>query len=571
MIKKEVMVCLVLILGIFLIGIGSATTYCCEKTTGANPAYCQNVDSESKCATGISHLTGEELNVIAASCDTTSFCNSGTCIIQQDGICMSNTPRIVCENAGGDWDEKPKSELDQCQLGCCLIGSQSAFVTKVTCSRMSTYYGVNTSYRPNIKDELTCLASANPGTEGACVYTKDFITTCERTTRQQCQNKGRISSLSDVEFHPGFLCSAPNLGTNCVPTKKTSCDERNDVRFIDGCGNLANIYDSKRADKDTDPAGSNDYWDYWTKIQGSKCGDGKGNKNSAICGDCDFLSGSMCKQKETGEKIVGGTLVGDNFCKNLDCVDYTGNYPQEGNENGKPRHGESWCVTDSKIANWDTPGANDYKALCMNGEVIFYACDPTSMTRQKICTYGVVDENDNKIKDEDENFLNAGCKVNVWQDCVDQTTKEDCENSDVRDCEWKTYSGWEPKSKGDFDFSEELADSAPILKDSEDAGWGSCVPLFPPGFNRNLPEGVISDCAAATTSCYVVRGKTILETLIPGGTSGDCKENCECTEDSWAAELMDICNSLGDCGNKVNYINRQGDVKNALSIDKDIG
>ncbi len=72
---------------------------------------------------------------------------------------------------------------------------------------------------------------------------------------------------------------------------------------------MANIYDSSKVNNEN----------YWTYIQESTCDDGEGNKNSPSCGQCNYLSGTMCKEKGK-EKTVD---FGNYLCKDLDCSNYT--------------------------------------------------------------------------------------------------------------------------------------------------------------------------------------------------------------------------------------------------------
>ncbi len=508
---------LLLIFAVFLVGSVSAVNYCCEKTTSG--AWCQNVNTESQCSIATNPVTGELFKKTTAFCEATSYCRPGTCVNLQEGTCISNTPQIVCSGKYGFWSEKRKSELEQCKLGCCLIGEQAAFTTQISCNRLSALYGLKINWQSSINDELSCLASANPQTEGACVFTKSLVKTCERTTREKCQNEiAKNSAYSDVEFHSGYLCSAQELGATCAKSTQTQCDHKDEVRFVDTCGNLANIYDSSKVNDEA----------YWTKIQEPSCGDKEGNKNSKSCGDCDYLSGSMCKRKKTGET----TTYGDFICKDLDCKDYTGSY--SGNFD-YPHHGEIWCASDSKTSDKSAPGATYFKLMCYDGEVTKEECDST---RQKICA---------ETKDDESGFMFAACKANVWRDCTSQNKSEDCLNVDVRDCNWIT----EKAGSGDnyyFDSENGLTN-----KDS-DPDSGVCVPKYAPGFERTSASDVVGGemCVAASTICVVTYEKQ--------GAMGGwyCKDNCYCLKDAWQNALNGICTKLGDCGSKTNYIGKSG-------------
>jgi hypothetical protein len=336
------------------------------------------------------------------------------------------------------------------------------------------------------------------------------------------------SSVSNITFHSGYLCTSEELGSVCSkPTSssvvQTKCDDNGEVRFVDGCGNLANIYDSAKI---------NDF-NYWEKITEPDCSDNDGNKNSATCGDCDFLSGSICGEKENS--MVNG---GDYICKNLDCVDYKGEYYGGGDY---PRHGESWCAVTGVQ---DAVGSSYFKMICMNGEVTIDECD----ARNEICW-----QNESKYV---PGFSLANCRKNYWDistdgtgECISQNNSEDCEDTNGRDCKWI----------GDYhDYSFTLDKG---LFPNEDIG-GVCVPKYPPAFERDQNKEIIGGevCSAATSYCLVMYEKK--------GIFGDynCKENCYCDPDdsdydNFRDEINNICTSIGDCGVKKNYFNQEGKYK----------
>jgi len=85
---------------------------------------------------------------------------------------------------------------------------------------------------------------------------KIFQKTCQFITKKECSE---LNAGNGTEFYEGVLCSAETLGTDCGPSKETTCvDGRDEVFFTDSCGNLANIYDSSKInDKE-----------YWTNVYG---------------------------------------------------------------------------------------------------------------------------------------------------------------------------------------------------------------------------------------------------------------------------------------------------------------
>jgi hypothetical protein len=502
------------VLAIFLIGIASAATICCEKTTGANPAWCQNVDSQSKC--------NSNYNSISAFCESTSFCKMGTCINQREGTCMPDTEK-ACTSTGGTWSDNSSDNLQQCQLGCCLIGDQAAFVTQTSCNRMSDRYGLKINWQSNIKDELTCLASANPQTKGACVYTdsKTGTRTCNLNTKAECQDMAK--TLTDVNFHSGYLCTAPDLGTVCEKSTQTTCSGE-DVYYTDTCGNLANIYDSSRYD---DP-------DYWKTIQTPTCtvSSNPGNKDSTTCGACDYYSGSMCTERKVGDPQP---VSGNHFCKNLDCT-----YTYKG-VTKTYKHGESWCAYDNPDGTIfdNVPGSSDFRMICYNGEVTKEQCDPF---RQKICNETT--QNGVKI---------SGCVVNLWLSCYAQNNSKDCQNQDVRHCMWFPASendGFYFSSKGGL---------------SNDSGGthpsGLCLPEYSPGLLFWDDQGKYGNIVAANTICPAASaycGVKYSDSVVFG--KHHCYENCSCVDSNgaWQQSLNKICSAMGDCGVKVNYLGKNG-------------
>jgi len=140
----------------------SEATYCCEKTTDG--AYCINAPAE---------MCNEEFKTSATSCATTAYCRLGTCYDSDEGICVENTPQNICEESGGLWDGRDSLEVPQCQLGCCIIADQAAFVPLVRCKKLSTFFGVENNYDTTITSEIQCIATAQSQDKGAC--SKGFL------------------------------------------------------------------------------------------------------------------------------------------------------------------------------------------------------------------------------------------------------------------------------------------------------------------------------------------------------------------------------------------------------------
>ena len=488
-----------MLFGILSIG-NSATNVCCEKTQDG--AWCQN-SPESECDSGY--------RSVPSSCESTSYCKLGCCYDSQEGTCTKNTPQKVCQDNGGVWEDEALCEIPQCELGCCLIGDQAAFVTQTRCKKLSSLYGLETNYRTDISNELSCISTASSHEKGACVFEREFEKTCKMTTREECNNIEASSGeedASNVKFHQGYLCSAEELGTNCGPTEKTTCAEgKEEVYFLDSCGNIANVYDASKINDKT-------YWKYIAETTNeiSVCGQGKNNADSATCGNCDYYLGSTCKEYERGTDRVKPNY-GDYICRDLGCE-----YQGESYE-----HGETWCA-DSPGAKDGLPGSRDFRMICYNGEV---SAEPCADYRQEVC-----------IESEVNGFRNSGCVVNKWEACTNINEKDACEDPD-RDCKWIEGEGTQIKC-----FPE-----TPVGL----SFWG--------GDNETGDDSSQEVCDKGDYECTVKYEKGLLD------SSWDCVENCHCIDDSWRKEMETKCKLLGDCGSQNNYLGYKGDNKNSWEED----
>jgi hypothetical protein len=496
----------------------SQISYCCEKTTEG--AWCQNA-AEIQC--------DSTFKKAPTSCESTSYCKLGTCINSQEGTCAENTPQVVCEKNNGTWSEEPAENLGQCQLGCCTVGDQTAYVTQTRCKRLSSLYGLETNYRNDINNELECITTSNPSVEGACVFTREYERTCLRTTKKECRDFKADAGKEDVEFFEGRLCTDNKLGTNCGESKQTTCVEGDDaVYYLDTCGNIANVYDSsKEEDKD-----------YWSRIfdKSESCGyySLNGNANSKSCGNCDYFYGSTCKDYTLLDNSAR-PILGNYICADLSC-EYNGETYQ---------HGETWCGTNNaepdesfrygrrleKLRDDYYPGTSSYRYVCYNGDVTI---EPCADYRQEICV-----DNKIQIEGDDDTYSVAACVVNRWQDCFGQTNENDCNNSDERDCDWVPGQRFDGETEN--------------LEENEK---GYCIPDIAPGFD--FWKGTTSGkdvCGLASTTCTVVyEDKLISKEKIVSGK--------ECLSEEWRLAQETKCSSIGDCAGgysqRENYLGIKG-------------
>ena len=482
-----------------------AVTTCCEKTL--NGAFCQNVDLIQCDSKYLSSPT---------SCDSTSYCQLGVCYDSDEGLCMERVPKKACEEANGLWtaDENPP----QCDLGCCIVGEQAAFTTLQRCKKIAGQYGLQADFRPGVSDEISCIGIANAQDLGACVFESEFTRTCKFGTRSECDvtKLPKLTNNTEVQFFKDYLCTAEELNTNCQKTTKTTCIEGKDgVYFIDSCGNRANIYDSSKV---------NDV-KYWTKIvpKSEAC-----SSTSKNCGNCDYLGGSICARASQGQK----PSYGDFICRDINCYD-TSNKKDY-------KNGESWCFYDNGKSNDDRVGSRNYRHICFMGEEIVEPCEDL---RGEFCIEDSIEG------DDGESFSQAGCVINKWSDCLIQSRKVDCLNSDQRDCKWIPVG----ENAGNIvaGVAEQVTEGIQGLflnvHDSR-RDQGACVPNISPGL-AFWDGSAASQCDLVSSSCVVTYEKGLL-------SGKKCVDNCFCDikqNPQAALQALNICSSIGDCGPKANY------------------
>jgi hypothetical protein len=512
---------IVVLLSLVIVSGQTNINVCCEKTKAG--AYCVNTEMSQCDASFKSSPT---------ACSSTEYCALGTCYDSVEGICMQNTPKNICNDNGGTWSEKAPSELEQCQLGCCILNDQVAFIPKVRCMRLATLKGISIDYKASIKNELECIGIALNQEKGACVYTEDFQRKCKITTREDCQGQESYSfssndSKSGQGFYSGYLCSAEELNTVCARQTNTECFDGK-VYWLDSCGNRENVYSSS-LDKS---------WNNGKFLSPDEiCNPNNGN--DVNCGNCDYLLGTRCQEYDKSETNQQEPSSGNYYCKATECEDREGNVR---------KNGESWCVYEGPTGEGDDlVGSRHYRELCIDGEVIL---EPCAEYRNERCIQS-------SIETSSGDFSTAGCRVNRWQDCVVQLDKESCENEDSRDCSWVSIPTNTAKKKN------------------------ACVPKVSPGLkfwevSQNSSEGgsAVNTCALGTITCKGYFEQTLFERWSASGNENynDCRENskaenCECLREDWAVSANEFCTSLGDCGGYVNIKGQLGENGYTWNLD----
>ncbi len=540
-----------ILLGIFIIfSLNIVSAICCEMTI--NGGICLDVGNSQYC--------NQNYRIDDTACESTQYCSTGTCVNNAQGTCMASSSTACNPNLGGYWYDKDAEEIAECQYGCCFIGEGASFIRRTTCNKVSADIGVQPNFDDSITTQEECLLSAGPAAKGACVFQTDEGKKCTIETREKCNSEGK-------EFHAGLLCSAPELGTICTMTKRTTCVEgRNEVFFVDNCGNPANVYNS----------GLEDDVPYWTYIKDPAsseiCGYGNSNADSPNCGNCNYLLGSTCREKRAGESVDSGNYI----CGDLSC-----------NYNGEIKaHGSAWCSEPIISFEDAKPGDLSYRLYCYDGEVQWELC---GNLREKLCKEDVPGE--------------ANCFMNRWQDCVFQNSSKVCLDTDQRDCKIEMGVTRKDENGDDILFSNYTSNynsAGELINESIKSIKAMCVPKYPPGFNFWEPDAAILGvesqispsqvCSVGSASSVAGYFKSVTSgwEAIEGKCYAECLDNCtavlrdcralcarKCPESEsfmdkgasgelgvgtvdlkseWAGNQEELCIVLGDCGVKSNYI-----------------
>ncbi|MFA5953855.1 MAG: hypothetical protein WC812_04645 [Candidatus Pacearchaeota archaeon] len=509
--SKKIFFSIFLLFGIIVFSYSVlAASGCCEKTKDG--FWCQMVDDISSKCDSSNGLTSSP-----TSCDQTAYCSLGTCINSVTGECVPNLPKSECESdSAGEWDSRTLQEIPTCQLGCCSYGPYTQFVTQTKCKQLGTDYGVDPIFNDEITDELECYNSDTSYKEGACIFENGD---CRRTSKTECDSQSG-------NFEEGFLCTATNLETQCARSSETICDENGRVYFKDSCGNLANIYNEEMFSTNPNAWNSEmkDYWTYIKEIDDSSICSFTGT-TSSTCGNCDFLSGSVCSKYRLNDPTMPNSKpeFGNYVCASMDCA-----YDTDRNgEREIYHHGESWCAmtegtywdqnayeefglggirinkttgdyVEAKIlkelenqSNYNLPGSQYVLLKCIDGEVLQESC---MSYRNSFCVDVVSHESE---------FREAHCIGNDWRACLSKTTKKTCEGDSIygtQMCKWVGGFRLDGKSTTTKESNRQNIDQ------------GSCVPLLSPGLefwtdknNAECSLGNIQGSVTYATSWTVKR------------------------------------------------------------------
>ncbi|GEM_PF-6625835 len=387
-------------------------------------------------------------NLFATKCSSVGECKLGCCYSSSTGTCSLRSPKQKCLENGGNWSDDISCNIPQCQLGCCILGNQVSLVNSRECTLLSNKYNFEKKFIPFSSGE-SCEKYIGLEELGACLSDSgDFSgeKNCVYTSKKNCKTG---------DFKPGYLCTSKELNTICKPTNKTTCvEDRDQVYFLDSCGNVANIYDSSKANNQT-------YWEKPIPPEES-C-----SPESPSCGNCDYVRGSICAKYEKGK--TQKPSLGDYVCKSLHC-------------NNK-KHGESWCVYDFNPLEGIAPvGSRHFIARCFEGQISIEGC---ADFMQEIC-----------VQNTDSGYTEAKCLINDWRSCLNANDAESYSEVEKK-CEenpqcimFNEFYGEDKLKRSDgkflagFDPEKTNAEQGAIddLGKDQNKLLAHCVPRFTPGF-----------------------------------------------------------------------------------------
>lgn len=334
---------------------------CCAETKQGNT--CQYVPV-GNCSEG--SLTSPNL------CENTVFCEPGCCFSENTGLCDEATPKVSCDNVGGDWTDG-SCNINDCQRACCVLGSQAKFTTERNCEIESGFLGIPVDFREEVRTEVECIFLTEKDDEGACVFETGGETTCLYTTREECFSRTR--NLND--FYKDTFCSSPFLNTSCASNDYDGCvDGKDEVYWFDSCGNREDVKQN-----------------------------------------CSIFLGSICGKYREG--LDSRPSQGEYTCRSLDCKADNGmNY----------KNGESWCEYEGTVGDGrDVVGSRHVKHICFMGEE---KIEPCADYRNQICVGSKINIGGGQT------FSEAVCRQNNWQDCFSKNTEgeQEINNNDNPDC-----------------------------------------------------------------------------------------------------------------------------------------
>ncbi|MBM3247521.1 hypothetical protein FJZ17_03215 [Candidatus Pacearchaeota archaeon] len=434
--------------------------------------------------------------------------SEGCCFSPSSGMCSMNAESASCLTNEGEFFASPSCSESVCDLGCCVLGGNTEFVTSRTCELNSRVYGFD--YNWQLMDETSCMALRKGGQQGACLFGGDYEKNCKITTLDKC---------SSGDFYPNLTCTDSSLNTICEETTKTACYEEN-VWSLDSCGNVdkqkqvcdynAGFMCSKKsnieayckdlncnmADIPSTPLGRF-LWKPVSEAGGTLVilvsgatgatiygPDGKIIERGRSTGPSNGYDDTIRFRKKGSSYPRGSfVLTGGSRCYIKDpSARITTCAPLPAGINIPIANGETWCVGSTSV------GGRFYKQTCINGKI---ETEPCADMRAEIC---------------DQNEEGGECIMNDWASCAlandDEVDSDTNSKVDTAACSEIFCNVWEPEFElepitgilGDpVEPNEAVTEAANLLV--TDLHLEMCVPKYPGGqqfWTATNSEGICS-------------------------------------------------------------------------------
>jgi hypothetical protein len=573
---------------------------CCEKTgLGDMCRYTSTSDCD------------QSLRVSPNVCEDTEFCKIGHCFYSDEGTCSSGAPKANCGADNGEWyEQKP----NKCNKGCCLLGSNTDYVTEKRCSILAERLSFPTPSFDTSIEERACRYFTS--VEGACLYGNGL---CSFTNEETCllQQRGEFKPgkyCSDPEFDLGYeegenRCYDGNIYAyddhgnregiveNCLENGNRCKTDENGIAYCEDlrCYDEANqrwrdnleswcIYDTYVGDS-VDPVGSEHCYVF--------CKEG-----NIQLGGCSSYRNQVCAEKTKGAEVGPPTRIidsadneGDLFCPSGFEICGAQNNPYNNYMLDK-----IWCCPTQRTVNYNNKrlvdsADNQGDLVCPVG---FSICGAQNnpYTNDKLdkiwcCpTQRTIDYADKRLVDSAENegdlFCSYGFELcgaqnlfnsneildKIWcckieEENFDQGTSE----AELRENLWKECSH--------IDDAEECDDHPDCRRTGINAEnyfvFDACVPKYPPGFDifsEDSEKNGQDICGLSNLDLTEIwdddsgfRGKDdCFANCISDQGTKHCKRWWHCHSsgiyelEKFIGDVHNLCISLGDCGSWVNYV-----------------
>ncbi|MDP1729436.1 MAG: hypothetical protein Q8L27_04495, partial [archaeon] len=297
----------------------------------------------------------------------------GCCFDISNGFCNLGTESNLCIGDNVEFFPSATCAVNECNLGCCNLGSDFPFVTARECSVRSEQRGFEFNWQEMDADSCRLLSLASE--EGACRL-GNYGDKCKISTRDKC-------SSGDFTFN-----------VNCVDlgiynqTSNTVCYKEN-VYFKDSAGNPSNLSEACNYD------------------EGKICK--PRSANSAYCADIN------CVEKDGTSRKNGESWCSFDSTKYFDL-----------NE----------IYTDGELS-WAQVGSRFFTKYCSNGEIFTEPCadyrlefcnqGKCEINKGDECFLANVQDKETGVNKIDEEACNGDyCYTKKPMDCVESGGRNFC-------------------------------------------------------------------------------------------------------------------------------------------------